>query len=774
MIAAQGNVGLMANKMSYDYYWWHADDSERNREMAYQFFMSIMTWTAQQAFNSIVPVIPWKTMQDYLVYKLTIATGKSYSPDDDGRINDMGQLGFQKWKGDVIGRYMNEFINPSDDPDNVGTYMVPPKYGGHYKFNPSGATFFDWCSVNLNTERLWQRWVYGEAVPMDRSAPDTWLRHSWNWFLPDFRRRVGTQGWGAAGKQMLTDARELMQGTARYIEGKWWYFANTVTPESPQSKLDEDRHNPGPVELGDMSEWNPQDQWRQEFGPSTDDFLLDVFTRSIPHIFPDNTFPQSSKLGNLPAKLDVARAALKRVMPILPFFVLPLGMKAGFDSVNYHSSEGGRDQNLANLAHMVQSSGRASRKLIQDRINALFMAQSAEELTNLFAMGSFLPADRNALGKWTASTLESTLTKSLFLKTVNLAWKTQRVYITCTSHLISKPNTNTISLKSAAAENFCENDNTGPQNMKACIQNHVCYLYKWNDRGFPIAHHNEAPFGLETLRADPWNVVPRDIITSSFLSAQTGLSDLSLLGNTSTLAYGPGPEFLTQPTTPGLFTIPICNTPKSWAGPVDGYNMFASDANTHSAWKSLPCYCGALGADTRRIWEALHLDSASPAARHEYIRHLCPRQINAKLKDPLERYIALCRLGVKRRSGLIRTGQDGLCEMVISVLEHRKIGSVEEIDVEVKKGLMCIVETRKWWRKAECGKWWGGRVKVADVWDVVAEERPARLIAEAEKAEKNAKKEEKNAAKKAEKERKNAEKERKKKEKGKKGKKETN
>lgn len=309
-------------------------------------------------------------------------------------------------------------------------------------------------------------------------------------------------------------------------------------------------------------------------------------------------------------------------------------------------------------------------------------------------MGSFLPADSGALKQWTESTVEDALTKNMYFKTLNAVMKAQKHFISCTTDLQYKPHTNRLIDKKTRKVNACFSDNTGPENLRGCIpaspatngKETVCYLYRWADRGIVISHHIEEPWGWQQLAS--FDAVPADIIKSSYLSRRYSLGDeqYDLLTDPASLARGPSAEFITDPTTPGMFSIPVCNTPYNWNGHTNGYSYW-DDMNPWSARKSLPCYCGVLGNETQSVWSSMRLDVSEK--RGEYLTMLCPRQISDKIENRLERWIAKCRLRVSKILLTHHQRFDHFCDIVIDEIEARGIISADEFYPELTHVIMC-------------------------------------------------------------------------------------
>lgn len=338
------------------------------------------------------------------------------------------------------------------------------------------------------------------------------------------------------------------------------------------------------------------------------------------------------------------------------------------------------------------------------------------QLSNALAMGSFLPADGGSLHQWTDASIEDALTKNMYFKTLNAVMRSQKHFISCTPHLLRKVNKHMIVDKQAANVSTCLADNTGPQHLRACIpasgtveKELVCYLYRWADRGMAIRHHVEEPWGCEKLAS--LDTTPADIIKSSFLTQRHTPAEAAVdeLPTVQSLAWGPGADFITDPTTPGLFSLPVCSTPYNWNGPTNGYT-YSDDLNPWSARKSLPCYCGALGNETQRVWAAMRLGTAGK--RREYLTMLCPRQIENKIKNPLERYLALCGLGVTRNAlGVHLMEPDKLCAVLRDELESRGVAAIEQLTKEQTSVLLCKVHQKA---DRKCSRF--RKTPISEVW----------------------------------------------------------
>lgn len=141
----------------------------------------------------------------------------------------------------------------------------------------------------------------------------------------------------------------------------------------------------------------------------------------------------------------------------------------------------------------------------------------------------------------------------------------------------------------------------------------------------------------------------------------------------------------------GTFSIPVCISTHNWMAPVEPVFDITCDTNPHCRKKYLPCNCGLWGKDTEQLWKETGLWTHKHA-HGEYKKLLCPRQIEEKIKDPLERFVAYCRLGVRKTGlgGIIkRTGKHPLCDTIIEAIETQRDPSLGTISRDLRTRLEC-------------------------------------------------------------------------------------
>jgi len=265
-----------------------------------------------------------------------------------------------------------------------------------------------------------------------------------------------------------------------------------------------------------------------------------------------------------------------------------------------------------------------------------------------------------------------------------------------------------------ASTQSCKQDNTGPQNLKACVpytsseaathgigNGHdggelACYMYKWAARGKSSRHHNEAPFGSEEW--EEWGVSSADIITSSVRSYLLELESYEIvdpLGAGTLQTAGA----IGQADTPGVFTVPVCISRHNLNAPIESFT-FLSELNPFSPSKHLPCDCGYWGEDTEKVWRDAGLWDAEP---EHYRLTLCPRQTNSHTNDRLEKWVAECRLGTKKFGYRRRFGTDPRCGVVTWLLsELKRRGIPAQLPESVRLGIWCRINKGWWSRLGEC------------------------------------------------------------------------
>ncbi|KAA8895437.1 hypothetical protein FN846DRAFT_339298 [Sphaerosporella brunnea] len=404
---AQANVQGMVQKMSLDFFYNRPTKGESERARMWQFFVQLSIWSVQTALNSIVPLIPWSDAQDWLLYKFSEASGISY--DQTGRLDKFGDFGFDRWRGEVLENALGELVNLEEG------WFISPAHGGHFKYNPTAATLEDWFRVNARKDRQWTRYIYGEQVPMSVEAVDRRLwtpgegasRAPDGWF-PEFRQRWRTEGFSSAIRQSASDLEELAMGTVENIQGRWWWLKNAAHRQAVEkvpwlgrilgepdttskSWIDAQRNGrpdsrllPGDeiVSWGPPSDWHPRDRWRTEWGESAVRLVDEIWGHRVAAPFDWMKFPiATTSIGatNLTLKLDKYRAGMARLYPIGANLLLPMYLREFADMFTFAGTDKKHDHNSAQLAYMVQESGRYARRLIRENVNNMFSSSDVGE-----------------------------------------------------------------------------------------------------------------------------------------------------------------------------------------------------------------------------------------------------------------------------------------------------------------------------------------------------------------------------------------------------------
>lgn len=296
------------------------------------------------------------------------------------------------------------------------------------------------------------------------------------------------------------------------------------------------------------------------------------------------------------------------------------------------------------------------------------------------------------------------ITRGLMLKTLNAAINSQSVYITCSKDYRKTAKTWEPSVEDKSLAPTCRKDNSGPQDFKACVDGYCCYLYKWNNRGWAPSWRNERIFGSDFLDEEPWNVNVTDIITSSVRSYTQGPRGKSpsvglAVGVFDSLGNGHAVESLWDAATPGIFTIPVCFSTHNWATIIDGYRFPQNgifDTQPRNSIKNMPCNCGPWGKDTEKLWKEIGIWDTDIKDRKyfkDYTTGKCGYQIYDKIKDPVERYVAYCRVNVHTdlNDRIRYAGKHWQCNIIIAAIEQFGYSDVHEMDPYVYQAIYCKV-----------------------------------------------------------------------------------
>ncbi|KAH0609857.1 uncharacterized protein H6S33_012403 [Morchella sextelata] len=368
-----------------------------------------------------------------------------------------------------------------------------------------------------------------------------------------------------------------------------------------------------------------------------------------------------------------------------------------------------RETNKMGLDAFIRSSSMRARGALREGINVIFSGALAESdgssiFSNFTMAGNFLPDRSGDAQLWRDIGAETGLTRGLMLKTLNAAINSQAVYITCSKDYrrTATDYRPTVEKQKAGAAN-CKKDNSGPKDFKACVEGYCCYIYKWNNRGWAPSWRNDKLFGADVIDDEPWNVKITDIITSSVQAYIHGIREItptySLTAGIFRSLRSDNVGSLWDPTTPGMFTVPVCFSTHNWATVIDGYRFPINghiDAQPRNSVKNLPCNCGPWGKDTEQVWKEVGLWNLDPNDRwfNDYTTSKCGYQIYDKIEDPLEKYVAYCRVkvGTTWNFRIRSAGEHWNCPMVLNAIKklgYPDVMDMKENDPDVYQALWC-------------------------------------------------------------------------------------
>ncbi|KAI5846748.1 hypothetical protein BZA05DRAFT_135229 [Tricharina praecox] len=330
-------------------------------------------------------------------------------------------------------------------------------------------------------------------------------------------------------------------------------------------------------------------------------------------------------------------------------------------------------------------------------------------LFELLEYGNLLSA-RN----WTVEHLREVfpemLARRLYHKILNYALAEDQVYITCT--ILDKDENKPLFGKYVEGST-CYHDRTGPQDMKACLDNeHVCYLYRWKEPTskwkFWYRAHSDKPAGVEHWGAGPHLTKVSDIIKSSVSSKLQNLKDYRLTQDDKPLLTSKWTDIteVGKASTPGVFNVPVCYSNYSWNTPLEvarekkhWYETPCRQGDPYCHEAALPCYCGSWGSETMDVWDAIgHVKKSKDGGTRA--RKVCGKRIKDRITHPIEAYVAYCRLDIKRVEGLTSNrvdgrftteGKDKYCDDVIRIIEVNGYESPASMDSEVRYAIYCKI-----------------------------------------------------------------------------------
>jgi hypothetical protein len=157
---------------------------------------------------------------------------------------------------------------------------------------------------------------------------------------------------------------------------------------------------------------------------------------------------------------------------------------------------------------------------------------------------------------------------------------------------------------------------------------------------------------------------------------------------------------------PGTFALPVCYSDYSWNTPLASKTKkkhwwtlpcLANDPYCHE--HMLPCYCGPWGAQTKNVWDAIGHLKKSPNPNTS--KELCAKRIKQTINNPLEAYVAYCRLDIRRIFGwtwenrvngaFSVNGKDKFCDDVIGIIERGGYTTPDDMSPEVRYAIYCKI-----------------------------------------------------------------------------------
>lgn len=272
------------------------------------------------------------------------------------------------------------------------------------------------------------------------------------------------------------------------------------------------------------------------------------------------------------------------------------------------------------------------------------------------------------------------------LRTLNQAWKNQSNFISCTTDFRAPRSHDSLQSEDLRKVSSCEEDLSGPFELKACVNHRACYLYHWNTEADRLSssqarHFADRPQNWEYFLKTSSGITIADIIASAvgkydLARAQTGSKEWKQLYEASLKNW--------NPSAPGVWEVPVCVSEYNWNTPVEPIGS-KKDIQRR---QPVPCNCGPLGKDTSRFWEQMGF------GRHHYQRvDLCEKRIKQRIPDQLERMIARCSLEIRRTYAQWIHGTEKYCKSWFKRIDESGVRMAKELD-----------QTDRAWMLGQAGK----------------------------------------------------------------------
>lgn len=142
--------------MSMTFFWIRPSSDELARHAMFNQMMEISLWAAQSALNSLLPIIPWTGMKNWMLAELSKKLDRPISSEQvRDLLNPSGE-------GSEAQGY-RWAMNRGHMGDHHWGMRVPAHFGKIFWWNPDGLSLLDWWHTNSHSDgELWKQEFYGE------------------------------------------------------------------------------------------------------------------------------------------------------------------------------------------------------------------------------------------------------------------------------------------------------------------------------------------------------------------------------------------------------------------------------------------------------------------------------------------------------------------------------------------------------------------------------------------------------------------------------------
>lgn len=143
--------------MSMTFFWTRPSSDELARQAMFNQMMEISLWAAQSALTSLLPIIPWTGMKNWILAELSKKLDRPISSEQ--AVVDL----FNPSEEDSEVQAQRWATNRGYMGDHHWGMRVPAHFGGKFWWNPNGLSLLDWWHTNGHVDgRLWKQEFYGE------------------------------------------------------------------------------------------------------------------------------------------------------------------------------------------------------------------------------------------------------------------------------------------------------------------------------------------------------------------------------------------------------------------------------------------------------------------------------------------------------------------------------------------------------------------------------------------------------------------------------------